>query len=72
MARLSSSKRNSLPAKSFAQPGKRAYPINDRAHAANALSRASRFASPSAKAAIKGKVCARYPSMPSCRRLGDN
>lgn len=40
MAELSSSKRNSLPKKEFGEPGKRAYPMPDRAHAANAKARA--------------------------------
>ena len=41
MAKLSSATRNSLPSSSFALPGKRAYPVPDKSHAANAKSRAS-------------------------------
>jgi hypothetical protein len=41
MADLSSKARKKLPAKDFAEPEKRAYPIEDKAHAANAKARAS-------------------------------
>jgi hypothetical protein len=40
MAKLTAKKRNALPASAFAGPG-RSYPVNDRAHAANAKARAS-------------------------------
>ena len=41
MAELSSTSRNKLPPKDFAEPEKRAYPIEDKAHARNAKARAS-------------------------------
>ncbi len=41
MAELKSKTRNKLPAKDFAEPAKRAYPIEDKAHARNAKARAS-------------------------------
>jgi hypothetical protein len=41
MAELSSKSRNKLPAKDFAEPEKRAYPVEDKAHARNAKARAS-------------------------------
>jgi hypothetical protein len=41
MAKLNTATRNKLPAKDFAEPGKRAYPIEDKAHARNAKARAS-------------------------------
>ena len=41
MARLDTDKRNKLPAGKFAEPDKRAYPIEDKAHARNAKARAS-------------------------------
>jgi hypothetical protein len=41
MADLTSKARKKLPAKDFAEPEKRAYPIEDKAHAANAKARAS-------------------------------
>lgn len=41
MAKLTSKKRNSLPKSDFGLPGKKAYPMPDKAHAANAKARAS-------------------------------
>ncbi len=41
MAELSAGARKKLPAKDFAEPDKRAYPIEDKSHARNAKSRAS-------------------------------
>lgn len=40
MTRLTTGERNLLPACDFAEPGKRAWPIEDKAHARNAKSRA--------------------------------
>jgi hypothetical protein len=40
MAELKTKARNKLPAKDFAEPDKRAYPIEDKAHAQNAKARA--------------------------------
>jgi hypothetical protein len=41
MAKLTSDERNAMPASDFAEPGKRAYPIEDKLHARNAKARAS-------------------------------
>lgn len=41
MAELNTAKRDTLPDKAFAEPDKRAYPIEDKAHARNAKARAS-------------------------------
>lgn len=41
MPKLTAKRRNALPKKAFGEPSKRAYPMNDRAHASNAKSRAS-------------------------------
>jgi hypothetical protein len=41
VAKLSSSERNKLPKSKFAEPGKRAYPVEDASHARNAKARAS-------------------------------
>jgi hypothetical protein len=41
MAKLDTESRNALSAKKFAEPGKRAYPIEDKPHARNAKARAS-------------------------------
>ena len=44
MAELNTEKRDKLPDKAFAEPEKRAYPIEDKAHARNAKARASQAA----------------------------
>lgn len=41
MAELDAKKRNKLPDKAFAEPDKRAYPIEDKPHARNAKARAA-------------------------------
>jgi hypothetical protein len=41
MAKLKSTTRDALPAKDFAEPDTRAYPIEDKAHARNAKARAA-------------------------------
>lgn len=60
MAKLTARTRKKLPKGDFAGPG-RSYPINDRAHAANAKARAAQMVekgklSPSAAAKIKAKA----------------
>jgi len=60
MAKLTSARRNKLPASAFAGPG-RSYPVNDRAHAANAKARATQMVnagklSPATAAKIKAKA----------------
>jgi hypothetical protein len=67
MAKLTSRGRKRLKSSSFALPGKRAYPIHDRRHAANALSRVSQHGTPSQKKTVRAKVCRRYPSLPACK-----
>lgn len=41
MAKLSEKQRKKLPKSAFGEPGKRAYPMPDKSHAANAKARAS-------------------------------
>ena len=41
LTKLNADDRNKLPAKDFAEPEKRAYPIEDKAHARSAKARAS-------------------------------
>jgi hypothetical protein len=41
MSELDTGKRDKLPAKAFAEPKKRAYPIEDKPHARDAKARAS-------------------------------
>ena len=63
MAKLTPKKRKALPKKSFAVPGKRAYPINDVNHARNALARVSQFGTPAEKKAVRAAVAKKYPSV---------
>jgi hypothetical protein len=67
MAKLSARGRKAIPTKNFALSGRR-YPIHDRAHGANALSRCKAHCSPSEYKTVRGKVCARYPTLPSCKK----
>lgn len=55
MARLTTKARKAIPTSKFAGPG-RSYPIEDKAHARNAKSRAAQFASPALKARIDAKA----------------
>lgn len=41
MAKLTAAKRKKIPKSEFGEPGKRAYPMPDKSHAANAKARAS-------------------------------
>ena len=63
MAKLTSKKRKALPKKSFAMPGKRAYPINDMSHARNALARVSQHGTPAEKKTVRAAVAKKYPSI---------
>jgi hypothetical protein len=55
MAKLTAAARKKLPASAFAGPG-RSYPVEDKAHARNAKSRAAQFASPALKAKVDAKA----------------
>jgi hypothetical protein len=63
MAKLSTSARKALPTKSFAEPDKRKYPIENEAHARNALSRVSQSGTPMEKAKVKAAVKKKYPAI---------
>ena len=61
MSKLSTKSRNALPKSDFGMPGSRAYPMPDKAHAANAKARATQMVnagklSPSSKAKIDAKA----------------
>jgi hypothetical protein len=43
MSKLTTKARKKVPAKEFGEPGKRAYPMPDKAHAANAKARAAQM-----------------------------
>ncbi len=67
MARLTTQQRKRLPTSSFVVPAKApgpgSFPIPDRAHARNALARASQFGSPKVQAAVKRKVQAKFSTI---------
>lgn len=61
MAKLTTKDRKKLPAKEFGEPAKHAYPMPDKAHAANAKARATQMVksgklSESEKAKIDAKA----------------
>ena len=61
MSKLTAKTRNALKKSEFGEPGKRAYPMPDKSHAANAKARASEMEakgklSPSMKAKIDAKA----------------
>jgi hypothetical protein len=61
---LSSTKnRKKLSKKSFALPGKRKYPIPDKAHARNALARVAQNGTPAEQKKVKAAVKRRFPSI---------
>ncbi len=68
MPRLTYAARKHMPSSSFALPGKReggkgGYPIEDAAHARNALARVAQHGSPEEKKRVRAKVHARYPNI---------
>jgi hypothetical protein len=62
MAKLTSQTRKALPSGDFALPGRR-YPVEDKNHARNALSRVSQNGTPAEKAAVRRKVSAKFPGI---------
>jgi hypothetical protein len=63
MAKLSTEARKAIPAKSFAEPDKRKYPIENKAHAKNALSRVSQSGTAAEKSKVRAAVKKKYPSL---------
>jgi hypothetical protein len=68
MARLSYQQRKKMSSKSFALPSKRnkgkgGYPIPDKSHARNALSRVSAYGSPSEKKKVRAAVHRKFPTI---------
>jgi hypothetical protein len=61
--KLSTKDRKKLPKSAFALPGKRKYPIPDKAHARNALSRVSKSGTPKEKRKVRTAVEKRYPGL---------
>lgn len=60
---LDTHQREHIKAKNFAESKERKYPIEDEAHARNALARVSQFGSPEEKAEVRRKVHEKYPSI---------
>jgi hypothetical protein len=52
-----------MSSKSFAIPSKRAYPINDKAHAKAALARVAQHGTPAQKKQVRAAVTKKYPSL---------
>lgn len=63
MAKLTAAARKKIPTHSFALPAKRAFPIQDRAHAANAKARVSQFGTPAEKKKVDAAVARKFPNM---------
>jgi len=60
---LSTKQRKQLSKKEFALPGKRKYPIPDKAHARNALARVAQYGTPAEQKKVKAAVKRRFPSV---------
>ena len=63
MAELTTKQRDRMAKSEFAIPGKRAYPLNDKNHARNALARVSQHGSPAEKAKVRAAVKSKFPSI---------
>ena len=68
MAKLTGKSRRRMSSSSFALPGKRKYPINDKAHARNALARVAQHGTPAEKKRVRAAVHRKYPSIGSKKR----
>ena len=62
MTKLTTAARKKIPSGKFALPGRR-YPIEDKAHARNALARVAQDGTPAEKAAVRRKVGQSYPKL---------
>lgn len=63
MTRLTARKRRRLRSTSFAIPERRAYPINDKTHARNALAMVAAHGTPSEKRRVRAAVHRKYPDI---------
>jgi hypothetical protein len=63
MAVLTAKARKALPKSDFAIPSERAYPVQDKAHARNALSRVAQHGNPSQKKQVRAAVAKKYPDI---------
>jgi hypothetical protein len=62
MTKLTTATRKKIPTGEFALPGRR-YPIEDAAHARNALARVSQDGTPGEKATVRRKVHQLFPNI---------
>jgi hypothetical protein len=62
MTKLTTATRKKIPTDEFALPGRR-YPVEDEAHARNALSRVSQDGTPAEKATVRRKVHRLFPGL---------
>ena len=62
MAKLTTAARKKIPTSEFALPGRR-YPVEDEAHARNALSRASQDGTAAEKVTVRRKVHRLFPGL---------
>jgi hypothetical protein len=60
---LTGKDRKKLSKKEFALPGKRKYPIPDKAHARNALARVAQNGTPDEQTKVRAAVRKRFPSI---------
>ncbi len=63
MAKLTSSQREKLPDSAFVFPRDRKYPIEDEAHARNALARVAQNGSPAERREVVAAVRKKYPNI---------
>lgn len=63
MAKLTTKARKRLKTSSFAEPGRRAYPIPDKSHARNALARVSQHGTAAEKKKVRAAVHRKFPSI---------
>jgi hypothetical protein len=68
MANLTTKGRKRMKKDEFAIPDKKAYPINDKEHARNALSRVSQNGTPAEKAKVRKAVYKKYPSLKKSKK----
>jgi hypothetical protein len=62
MTKLTTATRKKIPTGDFALPGRR-YPIEDEAHARNAMARGSQEGTPAEKATVRCKIERRFPGL---------
>lgn len=63
MAKLTPKARKALPKSQFAIPSERAYPIQDKPHARNAMARVAQNGTPAEQAQVRAAVHRKYPNM---------